>query len=81
MFYADFQVKIENQAGVPHMQDPIHIFYETLVNKKEYEQPVICPTCFYADVQVEIKNQVRDQVENQMKVQEHKKRLITFIMP
>ena len=62
------------------MQDPIYIFCKTLVNKKEYEQPVICPTCFYADVKVEIKNQVRNQVENQIKVQEHKKKLVTFTM-
>ena len=75
-----FKLKLNYQVGVPHMQDPIHIFYETLVNKKEYEQLVICPTCFYADVQVEIKNQVRNQVENQGKVQEHEKRLITFTM-
>ena len=66
---------------LPHMQDPIYVFCETKVNKKEYEQLVICLTCLYANVQIEIKNQVRNQVENQVKVQEHEKRLITFTMP
>ena len=80
--YSDGLLKLQAAMQVhtclPHMQDPIYIFCETIVNKKEYEQPVMCPTCFYADVKVEIKNQVRNQVENQIKVHEHKKKLITF---
>jgi hypothetical protein len=64
-----YKLLCKSTHACPICNTTVHVFCGIPLFKESYRQPVICPFCLNAELQVEIKNQVEDQVRAEIKDQ------------